>query len=80
MGAEVGALASIPFIEGEGSGTRFGTDEQTVALFALGGGGLAGIFVWNNRHAFSARKLSVIPALPGKGQYALLARMSLNAP
>jgi len=46
LGAALGALTAVPYIDGEETDTPFGSDEETVTLFALTGAGLGALGAW----------------------------------
>jgi hypothetical protein len=60
-GGMAGALATVPLIMGEGEGTPFGSDEQTITLFVLSGVALGSVFAWKNRGELQGRPLTAYP-------------------
>jgi hypothetical protein len=68
-GSTIGALVSIPLIEGEGEGTFLGSDEKTFTILVLGGTALGSLFAWMNRDELPSLSLQVAPALVGEGRY-----------
>ncbi len=67
-GATLGALGSAAFINSEGEGTPFGSDESTFALFAAGGAALGGLFAWWRRDDLRPRPPPVAPYLDVEGR------------
>lgn len=74
-GGTLGALASIPLIEGQGEGTVFGSDEQTFTLLGLAGGVLGALYVWKHRNEFSSRNVSLTPVITRVAGYGLRIRV-----
>lgn len=75
-GAILGTLAAIPLVNSEGEGTPLGSDEQTVGLMALVGGGLGSLYAWRHSGELSPRTISVAPAISGTAGYGMRLRMS----
>lgn len=76
-GGTLGALASIPLINGEGAGTAFGSDEQTVSLFVLGGAALGVLYVRSKWDGLKQNEISVAPAVLHRARIGLTLRIGL---
>lgn len=74
-GGTAGALASIPFVNSEGEGTPFGSDERTVALLVGAGAVLGSLYVWMRRDELIHPRFRIAPALPGPNRYGLQVRV-----
>ncbi len=67
-GGTLGALAAVPLINGEGTGTPLGADDATVAITTGSGAALGVLFaVWQRRSLTAASRLSVTPFYAGHG-------------
>lgn len=74
-GAVIGGLGSAILINGEGEGTPLGSDEQTVAIFMLGGAAFGVWHLHRNWGALNGAPVEVRPAVAPDGQFGLRARL-----
>ena len=74
-GALLGVVVGLWLLDSDpGSGTILGSDEQTTAILAVGGAGLATLYLWSRWDELTGKTLEVMPAIVG-GEAGLTARI-----
>ena len=74
-GSALGAVASVPLINGEGSGTFLGSDEQTVTVLAVLGAGLGALHVGRRWGELTGTTFEIGPTAVDSGRPGVLARL-----
>lgn len=74
-GSTLGAIASIPLINGDGSGTPLGSNERTLGLLTLGGTAIGGIMAMRSANELSGPHVTISPIV-GARRYGLDARLA----
>ena len=75
-GGTVGALASIPLINGDGEGTPLGSDERTVALMIGAGLAAGAVFAVSRRQELAGRRITIVPEASTAGGYGIRVRLA----
>ena len=70
-GATLGACAAVPLINGEGSGTRLGSDESALAILMGGGTALGVWYLTRHRGDFDGARLGIAPVRTIDSAYGL---------
>ncbi len=74
-GATAGALASVPLINSEGAGTPLGSDVFTFGSLTSVGAVLGLLYAVRRSGEMRARRVSVVPDIGWRGQFALNVRV-----
>ena len=71
----LGAAMSFPLINGEGSGTFVGSDEQTVTVLAVPGSGLGALHVGRRWGELTGTRFEIRPTTLDSGRLGVVARL-----